>query len=165
MPVYDALVGSGIRHILVRHNKQPPMQPKASPWPRIMLASAWPHLVPVPRTSSPAWPTPISIPFRSWLLRVKCPAPLGTDAFQEVDAFGLMMPVVKHSFKVLKPENLSANLEQAFHLATTGRQGPVHVDLPKDIAAGSCPDSKVRFFPVVKEPSLDQAAIEEARVH
>jgi acetolactate synthase-1/2/3 large subunit len=58
---------------------------------------------------------------------------LGTDAFQEVDALGMTMPVVKHGFLVRDAEELPAVLAEAFHIARSGRPGPVLVDLPKDI--------------------------------
>lgn len=57
---------------------------------------------------------------------------IGTDAFQETDAIGIMMPVVKHSFFVDRPEDIEQALVEAFHLAETGRPGPVHVDITKD---------------------------------
>ncbi|MBN1662315.1 MAG: biosynthetic-type acetolactate synthase large subunit [Deltaproteobacteria bacterium] len=63
---------------------------------------------------------------------------LGQDAFQETDIIGITMPIVKHSFQVKKIENLASSLKQAFHIAQTGRPGPVVVDLPRDVLARSC---------------------------
>ncbi len=57
---------------------------------------------------------------------------IGTDAFQETDAIGVMMPIVKHSFFVDRAEDIEQALVEAFHLAETGRPGPVHVDITKD---------------------------------
>jgi acetolactate synthase-1/2/3 large subunit len=57
---------------------------------------------------------------------------IGTDAFQETDAVGVMMPIVKHSFSVDRAEDIEQALVEAFHLAETGRPGPVHVDITKD---------------------------------
>jgi acetolactate synthase-1/2/3 large subunit len=65
---------------------------------------------------------------------------MGTDAFQEVDAFGATMAVVKHSFLVKRPDRLAAAMHLAFRIASSGRQGPVHVDLPKDVANADCPE-------------------------
>lgn len=60
---------------------------------------------------------------------------LGTDAFQEADIRGITMPVTKHNFMVTSPEQIPQALAEAFHLASTGRPGPVLVDIPKDIQA------------------------------
>ncbi len=59
---------------------------------------------------------------------------LGKDAFQEADVFGTTMPLVKHSYLVLRPEELCHSIHEAIHIATTGRPGPVLVDVPKDIS-------------------------------
>ena len=61
---------------------------------------------------------------------------LGKDAFQEADVFGISMPVVKHSYLVRDPNDIPRVMTEAFHIATTGRQGPVLVDLPKDVTQG-----------------------------
>lgn len=61
---------------------------------------------------------------------------LGKDAFQEADVFGISMPVVKHSYLVRHANDIPRIMMEAFHIATTGRQGPVLVDLPKDITQG-----------------------------
>jgi acetolactate synthase-1/2/3 large subunit len=60
---------------------------------------------------------------------------LGKDAFQEADVFGVTMPVVKHSYLVRDVKDLSRVVKEAFHLASTGRPGPVLVDLPKDVVS------------------------------
>jgi acetolactate synthase, large subunit (EC 2.2.1.6) len=60
---------------------------------------------------------------------------LGKDAFQEADVFGVTMPVVKHSYLVRDVKDLSRIVKEAFHLASTGRPGPVLVDLPKDVVS------------------------------
>ena len=58
---------------------------------------------------------------------------LGTDAFQEADIRGITMPITKHNFMVTDPNDIARTLAEAFHLALTGRPGPVLVDVPKDI--------------------------------
>ncbi|RBQ26725.1 MULTISPECIES: acetolactate synthase large subunit [Arcobacteraceae] len=60
---------------------------------------------------------------------------IGTDGFQEIDAVGISRPCTKHNYLVNKIEDLPRILKEAFHLASTGRPGPVHVDIPKDITA------------------------------
>jgi acetolactate synthase-1/2/3 large subunit len=57
---------------------------------------------------------------------------IGSDAFQETDSVGILMPVVKHSYSISKPEDIEQAFVEAFHLAETGRQGPVHIDITKD---------------------------------
>lgn len=61
---------------------------------------------------------------------------IGKDAFQEADTFGITMPVVKHSYLVSDTNDIPRIVREAFHIASTGRPGPVLIDLPKDISAG-----------------------------
>ena len=60
---------------------------------------------------------------------------LGTDAFQEADIMGITMPITKHSYQVRKVEDLPRVIREAFHIASTGRKGPVLIDIPKDVSA------------------------------
>ena len=60
-------------------------------------------------------------------------AAIGTDAFQETDIFGITLPIVKHSYVVRQPEDMSRIVAEAFHVAITGRPGPVLIDIPKDV--------------------------------
>ncbi|TDH68441.1 hypothetical protein CCR75_005839 [Bremia lactucae] len=73
---------------------------------------------------------------------------LGTDAFQEADVMGITRPCTKWNVQVRDVRDLARNIREAFHIATTGRPGPVLVDLPKDITAGLCKSS------VITEPQL-----------
>jgi len=63
---------------------------------------------------------------------------IGKDAFQEADVFGLTMPVVKHSYLVKSANDIPRIMKEAFHIATTGRPGPVIIDVPKDISSAPC---------------------------
>ena len=63
---------------------------------------------------------------------------LGKDAFQEADVTGITYPVVKHSYLVKNPNDIPRVTREAFHLATTGRPGPVLIDLPKDVTSAPC---------------------------
>jgi acetolactate synthase-1/2/3 large subunit len=91
---------------------------------------------------------------------------LGKDAFQEADVTGITYPVVKHSYLVKKANDIPRVMKEAFHLATTGRPGPVLLDLPKDITQGPCtaPMVDTVFLPGYHIPGradaklLDQAA-------
>ena len=62
---------------------------------------------------------------------------IGTDSFQETDMIGVSRPVVKHSYLVKKPEEIPKVVKEAFHVATTGRPGPVVIDIPKDLTDAS----------------------------
>ncbi len=68
---------------------------------------------------------------------------LGKDAFQEADVFGVSAPVVKHSYLVKDPDDIPRVMMEAFHIADSGRKGPVLVDLPKDVTSAEC----VKDFP------------------
>lgn len=63
---------------------------------------------------------------------------LGKDAFQEADVFGLTMPVVKHSYMIKNSNDIPRVVKEAFHIARTGRPGPVLIDIPKDMSSGIC---------------------------
>ncbi len=63
---------------------------------------------------------------------------IGKGAFQETDVFGLAVPIVKHSYLVMNAEDIPRVIKEAFHIATTGRPGPVWIDIPKDVQQGSC---------------------------
>ena len=93
------------------------------------------------------------------------PSPLiGTDAFQEVDTFGITLPIVKHSYLVKDVNYLEAILDEAFHLAQTGKPGPVVIDIPKDITAQLCENPKKIREELLfeeKEKTLDNEAIEK----
>jgi len=72
------------------------------------------------------------------------PLPLiGTDAFQEVDTVGITRPCVKHNYLVRDVRDLAGIVREAFHLARTGRPGPVVIDIPKDVSAARCPYSRL----------------------
>jgi acetolactate synthase I/II/III large subunit len=58
---------------------------------------------------------------------------IGTDAFQEIDIFGISLPIVKHSYLVRDPKNIAHIVAEAFHIASSGRPGPVLIDIPKDV--------------------------------
>src|SRR5947209_4540584 len=86
---------------------------------------------------------------------------MGTDAFQEVDIFGITLPIVKHSFLIRNTADIPRIFAEAFHIARSGRPGPVLIDLPKDvgvIAAVPAP------FQLEEEPApaLDEEAIAAA---
>ncbi|CAN5560197.1 biosynthetic-type acetolactate synthase large subunit [soil metagenome] len=86
-------------------------------------------------------------------------AVIGTDAFQEVDTFGITLPIVKHSYLVRNVEDLENVVNEAFYLASTGKPGPVVIDIPKDVTAQLCKyrDDRARFLSLQPvEPECDR---------
>ncbi len=141
LPMIDALVTSGTRlkFILVRHEQGATHM--ADGYAR---ATGKPAAVMV--TSGPGATNTItgimtahmdSIPMVV-ITGQQVTAMLGKDAFQEADIFGLTMPVVKHSYLVKDPYQVSRVVREACHITTTGRPGPVLIDMPKDVGAALC---------------------------
>lgn len=93
------------------------------------------------------------------------PSPLiGTDAFQEVDTFGITLPIVKHSYLVKDVNYLEAIVDEAFVLASSGKPGPVVIDIPKDVTAHLCENPKKlheNFLFEEKEKTIDAETIEK----
>jgi acetolactate synthase-1/2/3 large subunit len=91
------------------------------------------------------------------------PSPLiGTDAFQEVDTFGITLPIVKHSYLVKDVRYLEAIVDEAFQLAQAGKPGPVVIDIPKDITAQLCAEPKKFHEDLLfeeKEKPIDQETV------
>ena len=134
LPAYDPLLESTIRHILVRHEQGAGH-----------MAEGYAHVTGRPGvalvTSGPAATnlvTPLmdaymdSIPMVAITGQVPTKA-IGSDAFQECDTVGITRSVTKHNELVMTAEELPMAIRQAFHIATTGRPGPVLVDVPKDV--------------------------------
>ncbi|GIW81132.1 MAG: acetolactate synthase [Gemmatales bacterium] len=163
MPVYDALVGSGIRHILVRHEQAAVHAAEgfalASGKTGVCLATSGPGATNLVTGLADA--SMDSVPVVAITGQVPSSF-LGTDAFQEVDAFGILMPVVKHSFKVLEPAKLAQSIWLSFRLAQSGRKGPVHLDLPKDIANAECPGLEEPLPKFEEKRRVDYGGIERA---
>ncbi|WP_157155420.1 acetolactate synthase large subunit [Diaminobutyricimonas sp. LJ205] len=141
MPFYDELMSStAIRHILVRHEQGAghAAEGYASSTGKVGVAIA---------TSGPGATNLVtaiadahmdSVPLLVITGQVFSTV-MGTDAFQEVDIVGITMPITKHSFLVTKPEDVPATLAAAYQIATTGRPGPVLVDVTKDAQQNSAP--------------------------
>jgi len=80
---------------------------------------------------------------------------LGMDAFQEADIFNMTMPVVKHSYLIRETNDIPSIVDEAFHIATTGRPGPVLIDIPKDVSSG---DFSGEFDKPIDLPAYKQPA-------
>ncbi|MGA9796637.1 MAG: acetolactate synthase 2 catalytic subunit [Rhizomicrobium sp.] len=137
MPVYDALTGSKLRHILMRHEQGAAFAAdayaRATGKPGVCIATSGPGATNL--ITGIANAAMDSVPLIAITGQVATPF-MGTDAFQEVDILGMTLPIVKHSWLLRDPGDVPAVIEEAFHVATSGRPGPVLIDLPKDVAAG-----------------------------
>ena len=135
MPVYDALLDSKIRHILVRHEQAAALAAdgyaRATGRVGVCMATSGPGATNLVTGIANAYMD--SVPMVAITGQVATSL-MGTDAFQEVDIFGITLPVVKHSFLVNTASELPRIVHEAFRIARSGRPGPVLIDLPKDIA-------------------------------
>lgn len=135
LSIYDALRTSSIRHVLVRQEQA--AVHAASGYARMLkrpgvcLATSGPGATNLVTGIATAYMD--SIPLVAITGQVATNM-VGTDAFQEVDIFGITMPVTKHNYLVQKVEDLPRIVSEAFHIAQTGRPGPVLIDIPRDVA-------------------------------
>jgi acetolactate synthase-1/2/3 large subunit len=141
MPFYDELMSStAIRHILVRHEQGAghAAEGYASSTGRlgVAIATSGPGATNLVTAIADAYMD--SVPLLAITGQVFSTL-MGTDAFQEVDIVGITMPITKHSFLVTRPEDVPATIAAAYHIATTGRPGPVLVDVTKDAQQNSAP--------------------------
>jgi acetolactate synthase-1/2/3 large subunit len=134
MPVYDALAGSKLKHILVRHEQGAAFSADAyarkSGRVGVCMATSGPGATNLVTGIANAMMD--SVPIVCITGNV-AQGLMGTDAFQEIDILGVTLPIVKHSILVRSAAEVPAAIEEAFHIARTGRPGPVLVDLPKDV--------------------------------
>ncbi|MCB1041920.1 MAG: acetolactate synthase 2 catalytic subunit [Acidobacteria bacterium] len=162
MPLYDALLQAPFKHILMRHEQAAALAADGYARVRgnvgVCLATSGPGATNLITGIANAFLD--SVPMVAITGQVATPV-LGTDAFQEVDVFGLTMPVVKHSFLTKTPADLGEALAQSFHLARSGRPGPVVVDVPKDVMLAKATSHPV-FEDTSDQPLPDPAAIRKA---
>jgi acetolactate synthase-1/2/3 large subunit len=135
LPVYDPLIDSSIRHILVRHEQGAGHMAEgyahATGRPGVAMVTSGPAATNIVTPLCDAYLD--SIPIVVITGQVPLTA-IGTDAFQECDTVGITMPVTKHNWLVTDSQDIPRIVREAFHVATTGRPGPVLVDVPKDVA-------------------------------
>ena len=162
MPVYDALTGSKLKHILVRHEQGAAFAAdayaRATGKVGVCMATSGPGATNLITGIANAMMD--SVPMVCITGNVATHL-MGTDAFQEIDILGVTLPLVKHSWVVRHPADVPAVIEEAFHVARSGRPGPVLVDLPKDVQVGMTSDDFGFHYPNDVTP-LDHAAIAEA---
>src|SRR5689334_8378534 len=134
LPAYDPLYDSKVRHILVRHEQgaghAATGYAQATGKVGVCIATSGPGATNLVTPIADAYMD--SVPIVAITGQVARPA-IGTDAFQEADIQGITLPITKHNFLVTRPEDLPRILAEAFHIASTGRPGPVLVDIPKDV--------------------------------
>ncbi len=134
MPVYDALTGSSLKHILVRHEQAAALAADAygrvTGRPGVCIATSGPGATNLVTGIANAFLD--SVPMVAITGQVASPL-MGTDAFQEVDIFGITLPIVKHSFLIRRTADIPRVFAEAFRIASSGRPGPVLIDLPKDV--------------------------------
>ena len=142
--IYDALFkNSDIPHILVRHEQAATHAAdgyaRATGKPGVVLVTSGPGATNAITGIATAYMDSIPIVVFSGQVQSHL---IGQDAFQETDMVGISRPVVKHSFLVKKAEDIPLAIKKAFHIATTGRPGPVVIDIPKDFTR---PDQKFEY--------------------
>jgi acetolactate synthase I/II/III large subunit len=135
LPIYDALYQQdAVKHILVRHEQAATHAAdgyaRATGKPGVVLVTSGPGATNAVTGIATAYMD--SIPMVAFTGQVPT-AMIGNDAFQEVDNVGITRPCVKHNFMVKDVNDLAETIKKAFYVATTGRPGPVVVDIPKDV--------------------------------
>jgi acetolactate synthase-1/2/3 large subunit len=134
IPLYDALYDSGIKHILARHEQgaihAADGYARASSRTGVVIATSGPGATNIVTGLANAHMD--SVPLVAITGQVPTTS-LGTDSFQEADIYGISIPITKYNYLVKDPAALESALAEAFYLASSGRPGPVLVDVPKDI--------------------------------
>ena len=171
LPVYDPIIDSSIRHVLVRHEQgaghMAEGYAQATGRPGVAMVTSGPAATNIVTPLCDAYLD--STPLVVVTGQVPLPA-IGTDAFQECDTTGITMAVTKHNFLVTEAQDIPRTVKEAFHIATTGRPGPVLIDIPKDIVDPKNPRSAMEWTGDVEmdlpgyhpRTGVDQSAIEAA---
>jgi acetolactate synthase-1/2/3 large subunit len=140
LPTYDAFYDAGIRHILVRHEAggghAAEGYAKATGRVGVSLGTSGPGATNLVTPICDAMMDSVPVVFLTGQVRTEL---LGTDGFQEADTIGITMPIVKHSFLIRDPLEIPRSIHEAFHIARTGRPGPVVVDIPQDLSRADIP--------------------------
>ncbi len=137
--IYDAIYRHQLHHVLARHEQgavhMADGYARASGRPGVAIVTSGPALTNSITGIATAYSDSIPIVVFSGQVATRF---IGSDAFQEADNVGLTRPVTKHNYLVKDVRNLAATIKEAFHIATTGRPGPVLVDIPKDVSGEPC---------------------------
>ncbi len=140
LPTYDAFVDAGIRHVLVRHEAggghAAEGYAKSTGKTAVCLGTSGPGATNLVTPIMDAMMDSVPVVFITGQVRTDL---LGTDGFQEADILGITMPAVKHSWMISDPADIPQAIHEAFHVASTGRPGPVVVDIPTDLSKADIP--------------------------
>jgi acetolactate synthase I/II/III large subunit len=135
LPTYDALVDADLDHIQVRHEQcgghAAEGYAKASGRVGVAFATSGPGATNLVTAIADAIMDSVPTVFITGQVRTEL---IGTDGFQEADILGSTLPFVKHSFQVTDPRHIPEYVHEAFHVAATGRPGPVLIDVPQDLS-------------------------------
>ncbi|MDQ1680324.1 MAG: acetolactate synthase large subunit, partial [Frankiaceae bacterium] len=147
LPVYDPIIDSPIRHILVRHEQgaghMAEGYAQATGRPGVAMVTSGPAATNIVTPLCDAYMDSIPIVVITGQVPT---AAIGTDAFQECDTVGITRSVTKHNELVTEAADIPRAIREAFHIATTGRPGPVLVDIPKDIVDPKNPRSAMDWY-------------------
>jgi len=163
MPIYDALTDTSITHILARHEQGAALAAdgyaRVSGKPGVCMATSGPGATNLVTGIANAYMD--SVPLVAITGQVARPL-MGTDSFQEVDIFGITMPIVKHSFLIRDPNDIPQVVAEAFHIASSGRPGPVLIDVPKDITVETLDRPGLWSAVKISQAGADRGSIRRA---
>ncbi|NSL51565.1 acetolactate synthase large subunit [Bacillus sp. P2(2020)] len=138
LPIYDEFYDSGLHHVLTRHEQgaihAAEGYARITGKPGVVIVTSGPGATNIVTGLADAMMD--SLPLVVFTGQVATSV-IGSDAFQEADVIGITMPITKYSYQVRSTEELPKVIKEAFHIANSGRKGPVLIDIPKDIAVGT----------------------------
>ena len=150
LPLYDALYDANLKHIQARHEQggghMAEGYAKASGRVGVAIATSGPGATNLVTPIADAMMDSVPTVFITGQVRTDL---IGTDGFQEADVVGITLPVVKHSLLVTDPRQIPDYIHKAFHIASTGRPGPVLVDVPQDLIRAD-----IDYQPATGSPEL-----------
>ena len=159
LEIYDALYRSKLKHILVRHEQgaghMADGYARATGKVGVCLATSGPGATNLVTAIATAQMD--SVPMVALTGNVFSHL-IGTDAFQEADITGITLPITKHSYLVKRPEDLAPTIKEAFHIARSGRPGPVLVDFTKDATQKMCEFIYPKATPVIPSHEIHKIA-------
>ena len=134
LPLYQALAGSSISHVLARHEQGAGFiaqgMARSTGEPAVAFATSGPGATNILTAIADARSDSVPLIVITGQVNLSM---MGSDAFQEVDTYGMTIPITKHTFLVKNAEDLFEIIPEAFNIATQGRPGPVVIDMPRNI--------------------------------
>ncbi|UTV27734.1 acetolactate synthase 2 catalytic subunit [Photobacterium atrarenae] len=164
MPIYDALYGSKVEHVLCRHEQGAAMaaigMARATQDVAVCMATSGPGATNLVTGLADAFLD--SVPLVAITGQVAS-SHIGTDAFQEMDVIGMSLSCTKHSYLITDINELAPTLAEAFEVAKTGRPGPVIVDIAKDVQLAQAPVTVLPEFTPPAMPVAEPQALQQAQ--